>query len=296
MHFHSATRAWFDISMRKHLTRVGGIVGTLMSVGLVAWVVHDASDATRSVRINLGVAAGAGVLALVAWATFGLCWLSLLGRSDRLEVMSTWTKSQALRYIPGSIWGPLARSQSVPGRVRSKAATVIAEALLQLATATGVGGLLLALSGSPVYAALLLAPPAACAAIWLIGRGQPIASAQRILRVLALYTFGWVSYAGAALLAQMAVGPTNDPWRAAGSACLAWAAGFVVVFAPAGVGARELAYVALMHGHLGSARASAGAIVDRLLMVLAEMLTLVVTLTARRTLRRRTRKTDLVSP
>ena len=60
----------------------------------------------------------------------------------------------------------------------------------------------------------------------------------------------------------------------AGAAAVAWAAGLVVVFAPSGIGARELAFVALAGSALPHGAASAGAVLLRLVTVVAELATL----------------------
>ena len=56
----------------------------------------------------------------------------------------------------------------------------------------------------------------------------------------------FVGYLAAAVLVQAAVSGWQDPLLVAGAAGIAWAAGLVVVFAPGGLGARELAYAGLL--------------------------------------------------
>jgi len=77
------------------------------------------------------------------------------------------------------------------------------------------------------------------------------------------------------VLVQTAVSGWDSPLAVAGGAAVAWAAGLVVIITPGGVGTRELAYAALLSGELAQADAAAGAILMRLVTIVAELAVLV---------------------
>ena len=77
-----------------------------------------------------------------------------------------------------------------------------------------------------------------------------------------------------AILTQLAVSGYDGPSRAlhvAGVACVAWAVGLVVVFAPGGLGVREVVYIWLLAGLYPRAELEAAAVTTRLITVLAEL-------------------------
>jgi uncharacterized membrane protein YbhN (UPF0104 family) len=98
---------------------------------------------------------------------------------------------------------------------------------------------------------------------------------DRVYGASGTYLAAFAAYVAAAVIVQAALSPLDDPLRVAGAAALAWAAGLVVVFAPSGIGARELAYVALAGEALPKGDASAGAVLLRLVTVVVELGTLV---------------------
>jgi uncharacterized membrane protein YbhN (UPF0104 family) len=98
---------------------------------------------------------------------------------------------------------------------------------------------------------------------------------DRARRATAGYLAAFAAYVTAAVLVQAAVSGWHDVALVAGAAAVAWAAGLVVIIAPSGLGARELAYVALLEGALPRAEASAGAVTLRLVTVAVELVVLV---------------------
>ena len=81
------------------------------------------------------------------------------------------------------------------------------------------------------------------------------------------------------MLTQVAVSGVRTPTYplyVAGAACLAWAIGLVVVFAPGGVGVREVVYVWLLRGLYPHAQLQAAAVTSRLITILAELTVLSV--------------------
>jgi uncharacterized membrane protein YbhN (UPF0104 family) len=87
------------------------------------------------------------------------------------------------------------------------------------------------------------------------------------------------------VLVQVAVSGLRDPiypLYVAGAACVAWAVGLVVVFAPGGVGVRELVYVWMLSGLYPRAELQAAAVTSRLVTVCAELAVLALVSRPRR--------------
>lgn len=272
-------------ALSRRLWRVWGQrLGSVVSVGLLTYVVWRAAQSAHDIRFQLVAIAAAVPVALVSWLAQGAAWLVLSGRFNSGQ-LTTWSQSQALRYIPGGLWGPLARATSVPGGNVTKFATVATEQGMCLAAAVAVGGVELAVGESAWFAFCVPAPLVLGFVLSRFRRaGRPVRPRQ-LVRSGAIYVVGFVAYSGAIVLAQAAVGPIANVWRVAGAGCFAWALGVVIVFAPGGAGVREAAYAALVGRAVPSSLGVAGSLVARLVLTAAEMAVLLV-LVARRHLRR----------
>lgn len=271
-------------ALPRRLWRVWGQrLGSVVSVGLLTYVVWHAAQSAHDIRFQLVAIAAAVPVALVSWLAQGAAWLVLSGRFNSGQ-LTTWSQSQALRYIPGGLWGPLAAT-SVPGGNVTKFATVATEQGMCLAAAVAVGGVELAVGESAWFAFCVPAPLVLGFVLSRFRRaGRPVRPRQ-LVRSGAIYVVGFVAYSGAIVLAQAAVGPIANVWRVAGAGCFAWALGVVIVFAPGGAGVREAAYAALVGRAVPSSLGVAGSLVARLVLTAAEMAVLLV-LVARRHLRR----------
>lgn len=196
------------------------------------------------------------------------------------------------KYIPGSVWPLLAQMEL--GRAYGLARTQIAAGgLLQL----GLSVLVTAIVG------LAAMPLAASLPVWETGLvvaavviGLVVVQPQVLTRLLTLglriirrpplpravrgssvaISAGWSALAALGLAAQAALlanafGAGITSSLLAGSALLlATALGVLVVPVPAGAGIREAALVLLLHGRLGTAEATALALVSRLLLAGAD--------------------------
>ena len=216
-------------------------------------------------------AAGA---ALAWWLLLARGWALLLRGHVTRGDLGGWTRTQALRYLPGGIWAPASRLVTMRGPAVDRLATVGAENVLALCAALAVGGLALALAGRPVWLLAVLA-----AALPLLAAGR-LARVSRVDRSRSRAGDGHLprrvrrlrAVRGARAGGGVGVAP---PLAVAGSAAIAWAAGLVVIITPGGVGTRELAYAALLSGDLAQADAAAGAILMRLVTIVVELAVLV---------------------
>jgi glycosyltransferase 2 family protein len=243
----------------------------------VALVVAMGVIAVRDVRFD-SLTWGLLVPALVAtagwWILLARGWSILAaGRTTRAD-MGMWCRTQVLRYLPGGIWAPTSRVALVGGSALDRLATVAAENVVSLCAALALGGVAMAASGRPAWAALALVLVVPAAGVRL-ARGRTRLDAGRNRRATLNALAAFACYLVAAVLVQAAVSGFHRPLLIAGAAGISWAVGLVVVITPGGLGARELAYAALLAPTLPHAQLAAAAIVLRALTIAAELAVLV---------------------
>ncbi len=202
------------------------------------------------------------------WLLLARGWALLMsGRWTRPDA-ATWFRTQALRYLPGGIWAPASRLAVASGGAADRLRTVAAENVGALVAGLALGGLGLALAGRTAWLPLVLVPLATVVLVRLrlLPPGSP--------RTVPVYLLAFAGYVVAAIFAQAAVSGWHDLALVAGAACIAWAAGLVVVIAPSGLGVREVVYVGLLAGVFAKGEPAAGAVVLRLVTIVAELLVL----------------------
>ncbi len=262
------------------------LAGFALSVALVAWVLPDALKGVRFDEENLLLFALAAVPATLSWLSLAWAWAGLVGSeasSERTsnsasggtrDAIRTWTRSQALRYLPGSIWAPAVRATSVDGSRITKASVVAVETALTLASSAGVGALFMTADGRWHWVPLLAVPAVVPLVVRLAGKRSAVPF-DRVLVATGRNLVSTIMYGVTILLAQWAIGPLHHPLTVIGAGCLARAVGMVAVFSPGGVGVREVAYIAIVSSFLAKDQAAAGAIGARLVMTLVELAVLV---------------------
>jgi uncharacterized membrane protein YbhN (UPF0104 family) len=254
--------------------RVAGYVGSLAIVGFVAVQAGDDLDPAELEPWPLLLSF---VFVTVWWLLLAGGWgLLLAGQVHRADV-GIWCRTQALRYLPGSLWAPASRVVIVRGHLLDRFATVGVEAMLGLCAAVALGGAALALSGRLVWLALALsiALPALVSRYYLASRTR--VAPERVLPATAVYLASFVAYGIAAVLVQGAVSGFEEPFAVAGAALVAWGAALVIVIAPGGVGVREAAYVGLLAGgSISDGDLAAAAVTLRVVTTFAEVGVLLV--------------------
>lgn len=189
------------------------------------------------------------------------------------------------RYVPGKVWqiaglAVLARRAGVPGTTATAAAVVGQGVALVAASAVGLGALF---AGPPEWRAVSALGGGALAAgvgigllppvfdrvvgLWFrLARQEAPASLHsgHAVRWLGLYLVNWIVYAASFWVLAESLGLSAGPIPVAASFAAAWVLGYVMIFAPAGVGVREGFLVALLTPHLGPAPSGALAVVARL--------------------------------
>ncbi|MCP5149473.1 MAG: flippase-like domain-containing protein [Ectothiorhodospiraceae bacterium] len=177
------------------------------------------------------------------------------------------------KYLPGKVWGVLARVALAPSAGVTATAVVrasVAEQMLTIWAGMVVGGSALALPWlSPLaivacaLLALALTPLAVSTALSMLGvlvrlvpalrrRVDPThlglrLAATQALRVVMPYLVSWVIIVGCVALLTHAIAstPAREAIAVGGAYAVGTLAGFVVLLAPGGIGVRESAFVLL---------------------------------------------------
>jgi glycosyltransferase 2 family protein len=265
-------------ALRRRLPRLVAVLRAVYYPAAVALVVWMGFNAARDLdhRVNWAAVVGSFLAALVWWLTLAYGWANLVTeRFDHAQV-GRWCRTQVARYLPGGIWAPVARTTLVRGRIRDKLAAVAAENVIQLCVALSIGALwMIRYDPRWLPLAVLAGIPVAVAG-WLQRRTR--VTRAGIVRASLVYAVGWVAYGLSGLLAQVAVTGVRDqtyPLYIAGAACVAWAVGLVVVFAPSGVGVRELVYVWFLSSLYPQTGLQGGSVLLRLVTIAAELVVLI---------------------
>jgi hypothetical protein len=254
--------------------RVVGYVGSLAIVGAVAVQAGDDLDPSE---LELWPLLLSLIFVTVWWLLLAAGWGLLLAGAVRRADVGSWCRTQALRYLPGSLWAPASRVVIVRGHLLDRFATVGVEAVLGLCAAVALGGLAMGVSGRLAWLplALSIALPALVSRYYLASRTR--VDLERVVPATAVYLGSFVAYGIAAVLVQGAVSGFAEPFAVAGAALIAWGAAIVVVIAPGGVGVREAAYVWLLAGSsISDGDLAAAAVALRVVTVFVEVGVLLV--------------------
>ena len=185
-----------------------------------------------------------------------------------------WSVSELARYLPGSIWQVVGRvylckPYGIPGAVCSTsqvlelAAFLMANVLVAVPCLLFAGTKQLGPAAKPwLYVAMALVPLLAVLLhpkiFYGIGNrilkrlGKPQITkrlrGKKLIGLLAWAIFGllWQALALWLLVAEPLSLPREKWWVVAGAYCLAWIAGFLAVWAPGGLGVREIVFVGAM--------------------------------------------------
>ena len=232
--------------------------------------IADLLDGTRPAPLAAALALGFVSLAQAAW--FWSRCLTGLGAPRRWgAVLEATVASIPARYVPGSVWyaaGRVAHLRASGSPAVALGLVAVLETLLSFLVAVGLGLGLLAMAGSDDQglgvAALVATAVAlgAAASPWVLNPVvRWVAARRRIEHVPALrwalelelcahLVVFWLSSAAAFVLYLEAF-PSVETGRVLETAAtflLAWAAGFLAVFAPQGAGVFETAVAGTLDG------------------------------------------------
>ena len=275
-----------------------GLVLCALALAVAAFVRYWGEVRVAATELSPWSVAGSFLAAVAGIAASQLSWRSLLadigsplplGASARVFFLA-----QLGKYVPGSIWPfvaqvELGREHGVP---RRRSATV---SILTIAVSI-VTGLFIAAVSLPFVSSdaarrywwILAAAPflAACLLPRILNVliGQALRLARRpsleapltrggILQAAGWATMGWVANGTHVWLIVRSIGATGPAFlTSVGAYALAWTVGFLVVFAPAGVGAREVALGAGLAPILDGGRVVLVVVVSRLLMTAGDLM------------------------
>ena len=254
------------------------------------------------------LAAGLGcvVLALAAGLMQWRAVLADLGSPLPLRTAGrVFFLGQLGKYLPGSVWAALGQMElgkayDVPRR--RSAATYAITMLTTLIAAVVVAAVLLPFvepGQLHTYIWILLAVPVGLVALLPPVLRPLLAAVFKLLRqpppehpvtgkgtalAFGWAVAGWLCYGLQIWVLASALGaPSGRAFAASvGGFALAWSVGFLVLFAPAGAGAREATLVVLLTAVLPADAALLAALVSRLLMTAADLLTAGLALAATR--------------
>ena len=299
-----------DLIARRWLWTVQGLV-TLAVVAFVGRSIARNWSEFRSLHVALAIApgwiAGSVVLVFLTYAMQIESWRRILaGWGQRLAfgpAARTWSVANLGRYVPGKVWSVaglvvLAQRAGVePGPAAASAFVIQAVSLgsgvavVAAVTPQSAPPLRLALAGLAAVATILVLVWRPTA-LWLgrlvnaVAPLEPLAPsavfAGTILTVLSWGTYGAALWMLARGLIHDAPLPLPLPLTTAiGAFTLGYILGLLALFAPGGVGVRELVLVGLLAPFLGSGGAVAVSVASRVLLTLTEAAAALLTLPLR---------------
>lgn len=266
-------------------TRAGFGLDDFQALDLAAWTPN---------WILIGVSVG---ILLTGYFTTGLLWGRIvedLGgprvppfRSIRLFMIANLG-----RYVPGKVFqiaalAVLARKEGVSGATATAAAIAGQGVAIVAATLLGLGSLWVLAAGTvwqwlvPValFGGVLigLLPPVfrAVSGLWfrLARSPQPAGLTSSAAVVWLAAAFGsWLLYAGSFWVLVRGLGLEAQVVPTASAFAAAYVLGYVMVFAPAGIGVREGALLALLSPQLGPGAAGAVAVIARIWTTVVEVI------------------------
>ena len=291
---------------RGWLWAVQGLV-TLAVVALVARSIGRNWAEFRSLHAVLTIKpvwiAGSALAVSASYAMHIESWRRiLLGWGQRIAfgaAARTWSLANLGRYVPGKVWS-VAGLVVLAQRAGVQMAPAAASAFVSQALAVGTGAAVVAAVTPHATSPLRLAAAGLAAlatvgvltwaptARWL-GRLASASAPLEPLRPTALVTsatlttLGWVTYGAAFwLLARGLIADRVVPFAVAtGVFALGYILGWLALFAPGGVGVRELVFVGLLTPWLGSGDALVVSLASRVLLTAMEAAAAVVTLPLR---------------
>ena len=268
----------------------------LAVVALVARTVERNWAEFRALEVRLDLEPGwlalAALAVFLAYALYVEAWRRLLagwGQHLRFDTAArVWTLANLGRYIPGKIWsvtGLVVLAQRAGVRGSAAAASTVAFQALVLGTGAAVvaAATPTATSALRLAGAFLVALASLSVVVWkpaarrlgkLMNAGAPLSPlpASAVGFAGGFMLVGWLAYGLAFwLFARGLVSSGELPLiTAAGIFTFSYILGTLALFAPGGIGVRELALISLLTPALGSGGALAVSVGSRVFLTLTE--------------------------
>ena len=281
------------------VARIGFVV---VAVGLAVWALWSRWDAVvlAARRLDPVWLVAAAVATLANLAAVGVAWRALvIDLGARLPLGLTarvFFVGQIGKYVPGSLWPLVVQAELAKRHVARRLTAAATLVLLLLSGATALVVVLLTLpftrtegSGAGVrWAAVLVLPTLVLLHPAILGRlldrGLKVLGRDPLEQWTSLrgtvITSAWaiLAWGFAGLQVWLLAVPLGAPatWGTyaltTGGYALAWAIGLVVVVAPAGAGAREVALAALLSGVLDPGAVVVVVLLSRVLFTAADLM------------------------
>jgi glycosyltransferase 2 family protein len=280
--------------------RVGRTAFLTLALGLCAFGLIDRWHGVRNglTELTVGSIAGGMGFVLLGLASSMMLWRAVL--ADLGSALSLATASRVFflgqlgKYLPGSVWVvvgqvELGRTYGIPSR--RTAATFVVTSLVTLVSGMIVAcGLLPFLAAGAVSAywwmylavpigLVILAPPVLNRLLekalrW--ARRPPLELRMSFVGLSQAFGWGlvcWLCFGLQIWFLAHSLGASGGSvfLAAVGGFALAWCVGFLVVFAPAGAGAREAVLVVALASVISTADALITALASRLLMTVGDL-------------------------
>jgi glycosyltransferase 2 family protein len=257
---------------RPNWLRLLQIAATIALVGFAAYYMwdqwRDASSRHLEIRLHWGWLSAASLIVLATYAFLVQIWRVVLARCGASlpfgEASRIWFVSNLGKYVPGKVWQvttmmEMLRRDNIPLGIAGSVSAILAIANVV------AGFVLLVLLGAPAVEAwssgyrplLVVVTVISLAALvtapltirWLTALVARVRRAPMNVAIPA--SASWFSLAGCAiawlayglafqLLCVALLGPSRAPWTSYFAAfTLSYLVGYLVLFAPGGIGARE---------------------------------------------------------
>lgn len=281
--------------------------GQLALTVLVTWFIMDRVGLSFSHirqldpaqwRPDAALLAGSCILLLLGYSVSAALWGRIvvdLGGPPipLLDSIRMFMVANLGRYLPGKLWqiaglAMLSRSRGVPASTSTGAAILGQGIALVAATLVGVGALVWGpieirrwgLPGAGVVAAAAavgLLPPVfgRVSALWFrIARQEapPTLGSVHAVRWLGLYVANWALYAFSFWLLAASFGYCGGVVPVGSAFAAAYVLGYLMIFAPAGVGVREGFLVAFLTPLFGAGPSAALALIARVWTTVVELI------------------------
>jgi uncharacterized membrane protein YbhN (UPF0104 family) len=295
---------WFNqnaaMTNRKKLVRaIQGLILAVALYFLADAVIEGGAQVKSAVTAqNWHLLAGVFLLAVAAMSWIAFVWVRILRylncRISHATGMSIYFVGDSAKYVPGAIWAVLGRSELAAQNGVARA-DAYASTLLSLVYSFVLSAPLAALLTAPfalvseeqsleplwLFALLPLGLLAlhpvimAIVARWgerIFGRRLDIPILPWGTSILFMFAYlpAWLMIGVSTWLSAEAIGANASPVRLTFAMCLAWAAGFIVIPAPGGLGVREAVFITLMGSSIASPASAAIALITRVAFVLAD--------------------------
>lgn len=293
-------------SFRKAVYMLGFLIGMTLFIQQLLFGIKAFRD-LRFIANSYWLVLLVLITSLFSIAVRSLGWVKImasLGLNLKWQrIISGFAVSFIPRYIPGSFWGYLSRSEwllqsfNVPYKVSMYGSFL--EIALAITTAVVVIAFSLAWQARQIV--LLFVIPIIFVGAWIAGyflignraktnithenlsAGWGISYfGDRIVGAGALYSFSWLMNGASLMLISNVFAPLPQMGilNATMNYDLAWLAGFLIFFVPSGLGVREVAISGILSSSfpLSPYEASAIAVMLRILLMLGEFLWLLISI------------------